>query len=74
MATAQVITNPTSADTAAFGSTVTFRRADGRVQKYRIAARGRSGLKAGSFLRIARGKVSDRQSYLGFSRQIQSSV
>ena len=44
MATAQVITNPTSADTVAFGSTVTFRRGDGRVQRYRIAARGRSGL------------------------------
>src|SRR6202035_3061110 len=34
--TAQVITNPTSTDTVAFGSTVTFRRDDGRVQKYRI--------------------------------------
>ena len=34
--TAQVIPNPTSTDTVAFGSTVTFRRDDGRVQKYRI--------------------------------------
>jgi transcription elongation GreA/GreB family factor len=34
--TAQVVTDPTSTDTVAFGSTVTFRRGDGRVQKYRI--------------------------------------
>src|SRR6202035_3606936 len=34
--TAQVITDPTSPDTVAFGSTVTFRRDDGRVQTYRI--------------------------------------
>ena len=34
--TARVITNPLSTDTVAFGSTVTFRRDDGRVQKYRI--------------------------------------
>src|ERR1700722_7977590 len=34
--TAQVITNPTSTDAVAFGSTVTFRRDDGRVQTYRI--------------------------------------
>jgi transcription elongation GreA/GreB family factor len=34
--TAQVITNPRSTGAVAFGSTVTFRRDDGRVQKYRI--------------------------------------
>ena len=34
--TAQVVTNPASTDIVAFGSTVTFRRGDGRVQKYRI--------------------------------------
>ena len=34
--TAQVITNPTSTETVAFGSAVTFRRDDGRVQKYHI--------------------------------------
>ena len=34
--TAQVITDPISTETVAFGSTVTFRREDGRVQKYRI--------------------------------------
>src|SRR5665647_3292742 len=33
---AQVIDNPASTDTVAFGSTVTFRRDDGRVQTYRI--------------------------------------
>jgi transcription elongation GreA/GreB family factor len=32
--TAQVIPNPSSTDTVVFGSTVTFRRSDGRVQKY----------------------------------------
>lgn len=31
--TAQVINNPTSTDTVAFGSRVTFRRHDGRVQR-----------------------------------------
>ena len=34
--TAQVVGNPASTDIVAFGSTVTFRRDDGRVQKYRI--------------------------------------
>ena len=33
---AQVIAKPASTDTVAFGSTVTFRRDDGRVQKYHI--------------------------------------
>ena len=37
--TAQVMTNPPSTDTVAFGSTVTFMREDGRVQKYRIVER-----------------------------------
>jgi transcription elongation GreA/GreB family factor len=31
--TAQIIPQPSSAETVAFGSTVTFRRADGRVQR-----------------------------------------
>jgi transcription elongation GreA/GreB family factor len=31
--TAQVVAHPTSTDTVAFGSAVTFRRDDGRVQK-----------------------------------------
>ena len=46
--TAQIITNSTSTDTVAFGSTVTFRRDDGRVQKYRIVGEDEADPKAGS--------------------------
>jgi transcription elongation GreA/GreB family factor len=46
--TAQVITGPTSTDTVAFGSTVTFRRDDGRVQKYRIVGEDEADPKSGS--------------------------
>ena len=46
--TAQVITNPTSTDTIAFGSTVTFRRDDERVQKYHIVGEDEADPKAGS--------------------------
>ena len=46
--TAQVITNPASTDTVAFGSTVTFRRDDGRVQNYRIVGEDEADPKAGS--------------------------
>ena len=46
--TAQVITAPTSTDTVAFGSTVTFRRDDGRLQKYRIVGEDEADPKAGS--------------------------
>jgi transcription elongation GreA/GreB family factor len=46
--TAQVITDPTSTDTVAFGSTVTFRRGDGRVQKYRIGGEDEADPKSGS--------------------------
>jgi transcription elongation GreA/GreB family factor len=46
--TAQVIPNPASADIVAFGSTVTFRRHDGRVQKYRIVGEDEADPKAGS--------------------------
>ena len=46
--TAQVIINPTSTDTVAFGSTVTFRRDAGRVQKYRIVGEDEADPKAGS--------------------------
>ena len=46
--TAQVITNPSSTDTVAFGSTVTFRRDDGRVQTYRIVGEDEADPKAGS--------------------------
>jgi transcription elongation GreA/GreB family factor len=44
----QVITKPMSTDTVAFGSTVTFRRGDGRVQKYRIVGEDEADPKAGS--------------------------
>ena len=43
---AQVITNPASTDTVAFGST--FRRDDGRVQKYYIVGEDEADPKSGS--------------------------
>jgi transcription elongation GreA/GreB family factor len=46
--TAQVVPNPTSIETVAFGSTVTFSRNDGRVQKYRIVGEDEADPKAGS--------------------------
>src|SRR3984957_14075596 len=46
--TAQVITKPTSTDAVAFGSTVTFRRDDGRVQEYCIVGEDEADPKAGS--------------------------
>jgi transcription elongation GreA/GreB family factor len=46
--TAQLVPNPTSTDTVAFGSTVTFSRADGRVQTYRIVGEDEADPKAGS--------------------------
>ena len=45
---AQVIADPASTETVAFGSTVTFRRDDGRVQKYRIVREDEADPKAGS--------------------------
>jgi transcription elongation GreA/GreB family factor len=46
--TAQVVTNPASTDTVAFGSTVSFRRDDGRLQKYRIVGEDEADPKTGS--------------------------
>jgi transcription elongation GreA/GreB family factor len=46
--TAQVMPNPSSTDTVAFGSTVTFRRDDGRVQKYSVVVEDEADPKAGS--------------------------
>ncbi|ASY60293.1 MULTISPECIES: transcription elongation factor GreA [Sinorhizobium] len=46
--TAQLVPDPTSTDTVAFGSTVTFSRDDGRVQKYRIVGEDEADPKAGS--------------------------
>jgi transcription elongation GreA/GreB family factor len=45
--TAQVMPDPASADTVVFGSTVTFRRDDGRVQTYRIVGEDEADPKAG---------------------------
>jgi transcription elongation GreA/GreB family factor len=46
--TAQVVPDPTSSDTVAFGSTVTFSRDDGRVQKYRIVGEDEADPKRGT--------------------------
>jgi len=46
--TAQVVPEPASSDVVAFGSTVTFNRADGRVQTYRIVGEDEADPKAGS--------------------------
>ncbi|MEZ2131305.1 MULTISPECIES: transcription elongation factor GreA [unclassified Sinorhizobium] len=45
---AQLMPDPASFDTVAFGSTVTFSRDDGRVQKYRIVGEDEADPKAGS--------------------------
>ena len=46
--TAQLVADPASSDVVAFGSTVTFSRADGRVQTYRIVGEDEADPKAGS--------------------------
>jgi transcription elongation GreA/GreB family factor len=46
--TAQVIADPASTDTVTFGNTVTFRRDDGRIQKYRIVGEDEADPRAGS--------------------------
>jgi transcription elongation GreA/GreB family factor len=46
--TAQVIPSPSSSAVVAFGSTVTFSRDDGRVQKYRIVGEDEADPKLGS--------------------------
>lgn len=45
--TAQVVPDPTAHDTVAFGSTVTFKRDDGRVQTYRIVGEDEADPKQG---------------------------
>lgn len=45
---AQIIPVPTTSDTVAFGSNVTFSRDDGRVQTYRIVGEDEADPKAGS--------------------------
>ncbi len=51
--TAQLVPNPASNDTVAFGSTVTFSRADGRVQTYRIVGEDEADPKAGTISFVA---------------------
>jgi transcription elongation GreA/GreB family factor len=46
--TAQVVPDPASTETVAFGSAVTFRRHDGRVQTYRIVGEDEADPKTGS--------------------------
>jgi len=46
--TAQVVTNPALTDTVVFGSTVSFRRDDGRVQRYRVVGEDEADPKTGS--------------------------
>lgn len=46
--TAQVVPSPLSSAVVAFGSTVTFSRGDGRVQKYRIVGEDEADPKSGS--------------------------
>jgi len=51
--TAQLVPDPTSTDIVAFGSTVTFSRADGRVQTYRIVGEDEADPKAGTISFVA---------------------
>ena len=51
--TAQVVAAPASTDVVAFGSTVTFKRDDGRIQKYRIVGEDEADPKAGSISFVA---------------------
>mgnify|MGYP000456256479 CR=1 FL=1 len=46
--TAQLTPNPSSADKVAFGTTVTFQRVDGRIQKFRIVGEDEVDPKTGS--------------------------
>ena len=46
--TARIVADPESTDVVALGSTVTFRRDDGRTQKYRIVGEDEADPKAGS--------------------------
>lgn len=46
--TAQLMPQPASHDTVAFGSTVTFGRDDGRIQTYRIVGEDEADPKSGS--------------------------
>ena len=43
-----LVPDPTSSEVVAFGSTVTFKRNDGRVQQYRIVGEDEADPKGGS--------------------------
>jgi transcription elongation GreA/GreB family factor len=51
--TAQVMSAPPLADVVSFGSTVTFRRPDGRVQKFRIVGEDEADPKDGSISHVS---------------------
>jgi transcription elongation GreA/GreB family factor len=51
--TAQVMPDPASTDSVAFGSTVTFSRPDGRVQTYRIVGEDEADPKLGSISHVS---------------------
>jgi transcription elongation GreA/GreB family factor len=51
--TAQVRSTPTTADIVSFGNTVTFRRPDGRVQKFRIVGEDEADPKDGSISHVS---------------------
>jgi transcription elongation GreA/GreB family factor len=51
--TAQLVADPTSADVVAFGSTVSFSRDDGRVQKYRIVGEDEADPKVGTISHVS---------------------
>jgi transcription elongation GreA/GreB family factor len=77
--TAQVIASPASSEVVAFGSTVTFKREDGRIQKYRIVGEDEADPKAGSIsfvspvARLLMGKaVGDEVDASGHSLEIVS--
>jgi transcription elongation GreA/GreB family factor len=70
--TAQVITNASSTDTVAFGSTA-FKRDDGRVQRYRIVGEDEADPKAGSISFVSPvARLLNGQSCWGCSRDIRS--
>jgi transcription elongation GreA/GreB family factor len=77
--TAQVIARPALSEVVAFGSTVTFKRDDGRIQKYRIVGEDEADPKAGSIsfvspvARLLMGKaVGDEVDASGHSLEIVS--
>ena len=51
--TARVVADPVATDVVAFGSTVTFSRADGRVQSYRIVGEDEADPKEGTISFVA---------------------